>query len=319
MAVRLAGRPSFSEDCRRELAFKYPKDRCCVDAEILAFLRTAGSLHIGPGSVILEVQLGHAFLVRRLFKLLKEGLDLSPHVVLRRGQAGHAAYLVRAALAEGTPLRQLLDSLGLGSPGEPQSHALGRRCCRRSYLKAAFLATGSISDPSTGTHHLEIRCRTEEATRVLLKFLGREGICGRSTRRRSDWLVYLKEADEISKFLCVVGAHGALLRYEESRVICQLRGEVNRVVNCETANLSRTVEAALRQIADIGVVDEAVGLEHIPEGLREVAELRLRYPHLNFREIGEMLDPKISKSGVSHRFRQIAEIAGRLRGLNGSP
>ena len=200
---------------------------------------------------------------------------------------------------------------------EPEEHILSREelerlleadCCRRSYLRGAFLAAGSMSDPEKG-YHLEIVCHgTEEAERCL-SLLAAYGLKGRRVARKTMTVVYLKEGDEIVDVLNLMGAHHALLEFENIRVLKDMRNKVNRRVNCEAANLGKTASAALRQIEAIEKIDQTVGLSSLPASLREIAEVRRDNPDFSLQELGEALRPPVGKSGVNHRLRRLMEIA----------
>ena len=136
----------------------------------------------------------------------------------------------------------------------------------------------------------------------------------KTLERRKGYITYLKEAEKITEFLNIIGAHNALLRFEDIRIVRDMRNSVNRLVNCETANLNKTIGAALRQIENIRYIDETVGLDILPDKLQEIAQLRRDYQDVTLKELGEMVSGgKISKSGINHRLRKIDEIAEKLR------
>ena len=183
---------------------------------------------------------------------------------------------------------------------------------RRSYLRGVFLVKGSLLSPVRG-HHLEIALPTEEQALLVKKLIADEGLKSGIIKRRSSWVVYLKDADEISRFLALLGASRSVLRYEDIRVQKTVKSSVLRQMNMDKANLSRSVESSVKQIEDILLIDEEIGLKRLPKALREIAEARLNNQALTLEELGQTLNPPISKSAVNHRMRRIAQKADSLR------
>ena len=188
-----------------------------------------------------------------------------------------------------------------------------RTCCKKAYLRAAFLSMGSLSDPSK-SYLLEFLCPGKEEGEHVKALLRSFGIRGKTVERKTYYVVYLKDGDQIADFLALVGATGALLSFENTRVLKDVRNSVNRKVNCETANLNKTVSAGLRDVRDIEWISENIGLETLPEPLREMANIRLSHPDATLTELGNLFSPPVTKSGVNHRLRRLKEIAeeGRL-------
>lgn len=186
-------------------------------------------------------------------------------------------------------------------------------CCRRAFLRGAFLAAGSVSDPAK-SYHLEFVCKSRDAAEKLKRLLIKEGFDAKIVVRKKDQVVYLKEGDEIIDLLGMMGAGISFLNAENVRVLKEMRGTVNRKVNCETANLSRTAASAVRQMEDINYIRVRRGFGDLTPALRQMAEVRLANPDASLAELGAMLDPKIGKSGVNHRLRKLSAIAEDLRG-----
>jgi hypothetical protein len=189
---------------------------------------------------------------------------------------------------------------------------LQQTCCKRAFLRGAFLAAGSISDPTKG-YHFEIVCRSPEQARQLQQIMCTFALAARIVERKKHFVVYLKEGAQIVDMLNVMEAHVALMQLENVRIIKEMRNTVNRKVNCETANISKTVSAAVRQVEDIRLIEEHQGISSLPENLREIARVRMEYPDMPLKELGEQLSPTIGKSGVNHRLRKISEIAEMYR------
>lgn len=189
---------------------------------------------------------------------------------------------------------------------------LQQTCCRRAFIRGAFLAGGSISDPNK-SYHFEIVCRTLAQATQLRDMINSFDMDAKIVARKKYEVVYLKEGAQIVDILNIMEAHVALMNLENVRILKEMRNSVNRKVNCETANISKTVNAAVKQLADIEYIRETAGLSSLPDNLRAMAELRLEYPDAPLAELGKYLDPPVGKSGVNHRLRRISEIADGLR------
>ncbi len=194
---------------------------------------------------------------------------------------------------------------------------LQQMCCRRAFLRGAFLAGGSISDPNK-SYHFEIVCSSIEQAEQLRDVINSFAMDAKIVPRKKYQVVYLKEGAQIVDMLNIMGAHASLMDLENVRILKEMRNSVNRKVNCETANISKTVNAAVKQLNDIRYIRETAGLDSLPDSLREIALLRLEYPDAPFKELGTYLDPPVGKSGVNHRLRKISGIAETLRGQKGN-
>lgn len=188
---------------------------------------------------------------------------------------------------------------------------LRRKCCRRAFLRGAFLCIGSMSDPGK-SYHLEYDCIREEDARLLRDMIGTFGIEAKIVERKKYHVVYLKDGSAICDILNIMGAPVSLMDFENHRIVREVRNSVNRKVNCETANITKTVNAAGKQVQDILLIRETAGFAELPKHLRETAELRLQYPDATLQELGEMLTPPIGKSGVNHRLRKLSDIAAGI-------
>jgi len=186
-------------------------------------------------------------------------------------------------------------------------------CCRRAYLRGAFLSSGSLSDPNKG-YHLEFVCVDNEQATKLIDILAGYDIEAHQIKRKKYIVVYLKEGEAIVDVLNIMGAYTSLMNLENTRILKEISNSINRRVNCETANIAKTVSAASKQTEDIIYIKENYGLRRLPDRLREMAEIRLEYPEATLKELGELLDPPVGKSGVNHRLRKISEFADSLRG-----
>jgi DNA-binding protein WhiA len=307
---------SFSTKTKDELARFEEKKTCCRLAETAALVRMSGVLHITSGrQYTINVTTENAPVARRLYHLVKKELDLPAGIVVRRKMRlkKNNSYLVRIYPRNTADLKRL----GLLSDsGELQTGIAPtltrKRCDKKSYLRGAFLAAGSVSNPE-GDYHLEIISAdlplAEDIRALLLRF----GFRAKISERKQMHVIYLKESDQITGFLALVGAHQALFAFENARILKEIRNNANRVTNCETANLDKMVDAAVRQAENIRYIAARVGFDYLPPSLREVASLRLAYPESSLAELSSMLVPPLGKSGVNHRLRRIDEIAEDLR------
>lgn len=183
---------------------------------------------------------------------------------------------------------------------------------QKVFLRESFLKCASVTDPKSD-YHLEFSSESEEEVLKIKSALEAFGLEGRISRRSKYYILYFKDAERIIDILNIVGAHDALMEFENERILKEISENVNRRVNCETANINRTVLASLKQIRDIRLIDEKLGIENIDDSLREIAKLRLKYPEASLSVLAEKIDPPIGKSGANHRIRKIAKIADELR------
>lgn len=184
-------------------------------------------------------------------------------------------------------------------------------CCKRAFLRGTFLSVGSISDPQK-SYNMEFVCDGEEKALLVKEYMGSFGVDVRITKRKASFVAYIKDAEGLVNALNVIGAHNSLMFLENLRVEKEFRNQINRKVNCEAANIGKTVNAANKQISDIQKIDRVMGLEKLPENLRKVALVRLEHTESSLSELGQFLDPPVGKSGVNHRIRKLMEIADSI-------
>ncbi len=312
---------SFAGQTKKELTLVEDAP-CCQQTEVRAIIAWNGVFHVAESRRVLDVETENVATARRIYTLLKGGFDVHPEVVVRKKMRlkKNNVYAIRvpAIHAEHT-----LRSLGwtsiptAGQVGSPPAQKL-KSCCRRAYLRGAFLAGGSVNDPGGASYHLEISCNSREQADSVLSLMNQFGLHAKQIQRKNGFVVYLKEGEKIVEFLSIIGAHQALLKFEDVRILKGMRNQVNRLVNCETANMNKTIAAAVRQLEVIQLIDERMGLNTLPVHLREAAELRMRYPEVNLQELSLQSGNRVSKSGLNHRFRKLEEIAEGLRGSDGN-
>ncbi len=308
---------SFAANAKKELT-QLEIVSCCAQAELAALIRMNGSLSLGNQKVGLDVSTENAAIARRIYTLIKyvyPGIHIELLVRKKMRLKKNNVYLVRIS----KEARKLLEDLSiLGSSFQfirsISSEMVKDSCCKRAYLRGAFLAGGSINHPETSSYHLEVFSLYEEHNQAVCDLMNEFSLSAKTLERKKGFITYLKESEKITEFLNIIGAHQALLYFEDVRILKDMRNSVNRLVNCETANLNKTVGAALRQVENIRYVEKEIGLENLPPKLREVAELRVKHQDVTLKELGEMMEGgKVSKSGINHRLRKIDEFADKLR------
>jgi len=306
-------------EIKRELTRIETSDICCKDYELTGIIRAGIVLKKYKGKSRLFFTTENASLSRHLYSRVKELYKNSPDIFILRTRRfrTHTVYRLEFTHLLGDEMKNILKKMGISliEDGEKISYEkidINNRCCKRAYLRGCFLANGSISDPDR-SYHLEITFPNLLLTLECISLLKEFDVESRYIRRKGHYLVYLKEGQEIVDFLNVIGAHNALMKLENIRILKDMRNQVNRIVNCETANLEKTVNASVRHVDSIKYIAEKRGLESLPGNLREIAVLRLENPDASLSELGQMLTPALSKSGVNHRLKKIDSIAEDLR------
>ena len=304
---------SFSGEVKEELAAQISASRHCQIAELAAMVCYGGRMEQKEeGQSRLLIQTENEKVIRKGFTLLEKSFNICTGVM------GKGPYSLRIEKEE--QITRLLRGLKL-SEGSGQTDGridtvnpllIKNACCRRAYLRGAFLVTGSMScllytSPSPRV------CITSRQAVQLQEIIRDFHIEARIVTRKNHFIVYMKEGAGIVDLLNVMGAHISLMNLENLRIVKEMRNSINRRVNCETANITKTVNAASKQIADILLIQETMGLQRLQDGLRETAEIRLEYPDATLKELGQYLNPPVGKSGVNHRLRTLSEIAEGIR------
>lgn len=286
---------SFSAEVKEELAKHMSSARHCQLAELSAMLHFAGQYGLmEDGSLTIGFQSENEAVLRKGFTLLKKAYNIDTVVGV-----------------EGQKKADLLAAMGdLSQPAD--TILLKKSCCRRAFLRGAFLSCGSISDPRKG-YHLEFVCNNRPQAAQLKDVIAQFDIEAKIVCRKKYFVVYVKEGAGIVELLNIMEAHVALMNLENLRILKEMRNSINRRVNCETANIQKTVQASTRQVEDILYLRDHYGFSHLPDNLREMAEVRLEYPEAALKELGEYLSPPMGKSGVNHRLRKLSELAEKLR------
>lgn len=311
---------SFSSQVKNELCRIENDDKCCTLCEISAVLRLGAVYHNEPdGYITTRIITENAALARRIITDAVRMFDFHPNIAVekRKKLKGHTVYIseLKGTFATSVALGDM-GFIRLDDSGKPEFSEIdqitGGDCCLKSYLRGAFLAAGSISAPDRG-YHLEITAQNAGEIEHIQSAMENFGIKARVTDRKNHKVCYVKEAEGIADFLNLTGAHKALLDFENVRVLKDVRNNINRVVNFETANLNKTVNASLRQCEDIRLIEKTIGTGGLSDDLRQMAEIRLENPEVSLAELGKMMNPPLGKSGVSHRLNKLHKMAESIR------
>ncbi|MGO4864536.1 DNA-binding protein WhiA [Ligilactobacillus ruminis] len=284
-------------------------------AELMALIRMNGSIGLSNHRFILNVQTENPATARRIYSLLKQFYDVESELLVRRKMKlkKNNLYIVRLNKGSDYVLKDLDILDGFQLKETVPLDFLDDDAKVRSYLRGAFLATGSVNNPETSSYHLEIYSLYEDHNQTICEMMNRYGLNSRTAKRRSGYITYLKEAEKIADFLSLIGATSSMLKFEDVRIMRDMRNSVNRIVNCENANFNKVADAANRQIESIKYLDKKIGLNNLPVKLQEIAIARMAHPEVSLKELGEFVPGgPISKSGVNHRLRKIMEQAEKM-------
>ena len=310
---------SFSAATKEALSVLPVKPAHCRRAELSAIASCIGLVDFDEDDRLLFVLQSESLpVMTRADYLLRALTGEAPEASSARGAGLQAPVLSLVVRKPGT-VERLLKELGYMTAkgvlreftAAAPKQLLENECCRRAFLRGAFLAAGFIRDPNLD-YHAELLASGEARAEELKRLLESFSVPARITRRKGTPVVYMKEAEGISDFLSIIGASRSRLEWENVRIMRGIQGNVNRRVNCETANLKKTADAGMNQFEAIRRIEERQGLRNLPEQLRAVAELRLEHPDVSLQELGALLDPPLGKSGVNHRMRKLMEIAASL-------
>lgn len=313
---------SFSSEVKEELSRQLSPARHCRIAELAALLNVCGGVEISEADsckVVLHTE--NVSVARKYFTLLKKTFNIEAVIRVRKNACLKKSNVYLAEVTSHSDTVRILQAVKLmtgdqrlvDNQGVVDPLVIQSGCCRRAFLRGMFLAAGSISDPEK-SYHLEIVCSGQERALQVQQILQDLEVDARIVTRKKNQVVYMKEGSQIADFLRLTEAGISLMKLENIRILKEISNNVNRQVNCETANINKTVSAAVKQIEDIRYIATHMGFSQLSEGLEEMAVLRLEYPDATLKELGQMLHPPVGKSGVNHRLRKLSRIAGELRG-----
>lgn len=312
---------SFSAKVKSEVCRITDVSKEEASAILSAIMKVSGTLSLASNKQLsFKVTTENPSIARYMFKVLKQHFNIHTKLLVKKGNSFKKSNIYMVVISEEMGVRGLLQKVAVlkdnggvffldyGIPKE----LVASDSAKRAYIRGAFLGGGSISNPEK-TYHLEFVTHNNDYADELCNLINTYGLTSKVIQRKGSYIVYIKEGEQIVDLLNIIGAHGSLLQLENVRIMKEMRNNVNRLVNCETANLSKTVNAAVRQIESIKLIQKEIGLQRLPKNLREIAELRLSYPDESLKELGELVDPPVGKSGVNHRLRRIEKIADELR------
>ena len=307
---------SYASDMKKELTLIEITDEEQFLSELSALIKMNGVLTIANGRLSLSVQTENASIARRMFSLLKHFYDININISVRKKLKLKKNNVYICRLDEN--VKEILTKLYILNQNYTMRTDIAKELIdndekKRAYLRGAFLAGGSINNPRTSSYHFEIFSSYAEHNKELMELLNSYDLNARSLERKKGYIVYIKESEKIAEFINLVGAYQALFQFEDERIVRDINNSVNRMQNCDMANMNKTVNASAKQVEDINIIEEKLGLDNLDNKLRVVAELRLKYPEYPLKEIAEMIEEGISKSGLNHRFRRIAKIAQELK------
>ncbi len=293
---------SFSYTVKSELEKKIGKARHCKLAELAAILSSSGE----EGANFISLKTDKRPVANKLYLLVKELFNYTPEIIVRTNQ-----YLV--VIIDCEVVKKVKEAIKLQDFREIVPEILLQSsCCRRAFLRGCFMCTGSVSDPEK-SYHLEFVENNLKRASQLVEMLQTFDVEAKIVKRKSSQVVYIKEGRQIVDVLNIIEAPIALMNYENARICREIKGKINRQVNCDTANISKTVSAAIEQINDIKLISETKGLESLSVELQQTAKLRLENPEMPLKELGELMNPPVGKSGVNHRLKKLRSIANHIK------
>ena len=307
---------SYASNVKKELTTLEVDHLANGKAELMAMIRMNGALNLIDHQFVLSIQTENPATARRIYWLLEKFYGIKSELMVRRKMKlkKNNLYIVRLRSGSSHVLQDLDIIDGLQIKQTVNNNFLSTDGPVRSYLRGAFLATGSVNNPETSRYHLEIYSLYEEHNNSICEMMNHYHLNARKTERRSGYITYLKEGEKIADFLSLIGATSSMLKFEDIRIMRDMRNSVNRIVNCENANLNKVADAATKQIENIKLIDDIVGLNKLPVKLQQVAITRVTHPEVSLKELGDLVEGgPISKSGVNHRLRKINEYADKIK------
>ena len=299
---------SFAGKVKEELLGQTGKARHCQLAELAALFAMCGQILMDEnGEYQIKFTTENLTVAKKCYMLVKRVFHIVPDLSVS-GHHQYSLYILEDQEATAFMKAIRVEEGALLVAGS----LVEKSCCKRAFLRGLFLTSGSVTDPNSG-YHLELVAGTTARAARIQEIMGVFGLEAKTVERKKNFVVYMKEGAAIVDFLNVIGAHKALMEFENVRILKEMRNSINRQVNCETANIKKTISAASRQTEDIRYIHDTIGFGNLSENLSQIARLRLEHPDVTLKELGQMLEPPIGKSGVNHRLRKLSEIAENLR------
>lgn len=309
---------SFSSELKEELSkISNHNNECCKMAELAGYLITNCNVVKENGEFILKMTTENSSAIKRVYNAFKKIYGIEPTTNVTR-ETVDKEMLFELSVSDKKDLQKIFENSLINIDANLQividdkGKIKEKECCMKAFLRGVFLGTGSISTPENA-NHLEIVLNNVENANFINSILHELGVNAKIVKRKKSTVIYLKDAEEISNFLIIVGSNKGVLTYEQTRVIKEYRNDMNRKINCEVANMDKVATAASNQLNDIMFIKSKNKFMELSKELQSVALLREKNPEASLEKIGEMLEPKLSKAGVSHRFKKIKLIADELR------
>ena len=295
---------SFSGNVKSELCRDEIEKSCCALAECMGTLLYANTF--APDCIRIVTESRDFGL--RLPRLFRKGLGVRFDVLPEQDATGKLTYLITDA----EKIRRVFELCGFSAENSVSLHVnfalLEKDCCRRAFLRGAFLAGGSVTDPEK-RYHLELSTTHLKASRETGTLLLEMELAAKETDRKGSSVLYYKQSEAIEDFLTAVGAPISAMAVMSAKIEKEWRNEANRRVNCDSANVDKTVEAAQEQLAAIRMLEERGVMQTLPQKLRETADLRVEHPESTLSELAALHDPPATKSAVNHRMRKLLATA----------
>lgn len=311
---------SFSGDVKEELLSVNGNGRHCQIAELAAYFSYCGFVKkSNSGHMVIGITAENKAIATKCFTLIKKTFNIYSGILIRKHSFSSKILSYEIQIEKPDEIKEVL--MAIKKYKEPEESILQscvdklllkKDCCRRAFIRGTYLAIGSMSNPEKG-YHMEFVFDHEDMAEEFIQILKTFSIGAKMVLRKKNYVVYIKDGEEIVDMLNIMGAHISLMNLENTRIMKDMRNSINRRVNCETANIAKTVNAATKQVEDIMFIRKNYGLHKLPDNLRQVAEVRLAYPEASLVELSQLMDPPVGKSGVNHRLRKLSELAERLR------
>lgn len=320
---------SFSKDVKEEVSLQISSARHCRLAELAAFLSYGAQIGGTGSGTYIRFQTESIAVARKYFTLIQKTFNINMDISIKLNShlkdsrtytlvIRHKDAVIQIMQAVKLPIVQTVERYGneeisfRREIGTTSQLVVQNACCKRAFIRGAFLVSGSMSNPKKA-YHLEIVLSSQEKADQLKNIIQTFSIEAKTIQRKKNTVVYIKEGSQIVDLLNVMEAHVSLMNLENVRILKEMRNSINRQVNCEAANISKTVTASSKQIADILFIRDTVGFGELAENLADMARLRIEHPEASLKELGAMLLPPIGKSGVNHRLRKLSIFADYLR------
>lgn len=309
---------SFSSELKEELSkISNHNNECCKMAELAGYLITNCNVVKENGEFILKMTTENSSAIKRVYNAFKKIYGIEPITNVTRETTDNGM-LFELYVSDKKDLQKIFENSLINIDANLQividdkGKIKEKECCMKAFLRGVFLGTGSIATPENA-NHLEIVLNNVENANFINSILHELGVNAKIIKRKKSTVLYLKDAEEISKFLVIIGSNISVLSYEQTRVMKEYRNDINRKINCEVANMDKVATAASNQLNDIMLIKSKNRFMELSKELQDVALLREKNPEVSLEKIGEMLEPRLSKAGVSHRFKKIRQIADELR------